>query len=213
MIRKTSLDAYRSLNLHKSQIEVLWWMSEHMAERALTRREIATESRIPINSICGRINELLHDFDPSPIEELPAKNGAHPIRLVFPWPPTQSREVMPNAEVARSRLSVNDSPAGRLHVHHAVTGAAHPQNAVEKDVQTSTPDCCGSVVARSERSSSRVVASDPREEGVTPYVPGRWSMTLDQAKNLQRPPWVGKIPEEFAVEAADVMAKGVHWRF
>ena len=80
-IRDTSLAAYASLDLTAGQRRVLGWLVEHAPARWMTRQQIADESRIPIQSVCGRVNELLHDYQDAPIEEGPAVDGAHPIRL------------------------------------------------------------------------------------------------------------------------------------
>ena len=80
-VRDTSLEAFKRLDLTAGQRRVLNWLAEQPAGATFTRQEIADQSRIPIQSVCGRVHELLHDFQDPPLEELPARDGAHPVRL------------------------------------------------------------------------------------------------------------------------------------
>lgn len=78
MIRDTSLDAYRRTDITAGQQRVLDAFS---AGETMTRDDIAARTGMKLSSVCGRVHELLHDFSPPKLEELPARNGKHPLRL------------------------------------------------------------------------------------------------------------------------------------
>lgn len=57
-VRDTSLQAYDSLKINRGQQRVIDFMTKYPG-RDWTRNELATMSGIPIQSVCGRVNELV----------------------------------------------------------------------------------------------------------------------------------------------------------
>lgn len=84
MIRETSRAAYHSLDLNESEKKVMGWFHSQPNGSSFNRREISQRSGIPINSVCGRVNELVAK---GYLEELPAERdpvtgkSAHPVRI------------------------------------------------------------------------------------------------------------------------------------
>lgn len=82
-VRDTSLMAYDSVNLSLGQRRVVDFMKSRN-QRDWTRAEIARDSGIPINVICGRVHELVGK---KVLEEWVRRNcritgkQAHPVRL------------------------------------------------------------------------------------------------------------------------------------
>jgi predicted transcriptional regulator len=56
-VRESSIDCYRGIDLTCGQSKVIAFLVEHPGE--YTRNELAKLSGIPINAVCGRINELI----------------------------------------------------------------------------------------------------------------------------------------------------------
>lgn len=56
-VRESSIDCYHGIDLNRGQAKVIAFLVEHPGE--YTRNEIAKLSGIPINAVCGRINELI----------------------------------------------------------------------------------------------------------------------------------------------------------
>lgn len=80
-VRDTSLAAYRSLDLNVGHRKVLAAFEHGPGTLELTRQDIADRTGMKLQTVCGRVNELLHEFSPPKLEELPARNGKHPLRL------------------------------------------------------------------------------------------------------------------------------------
>lgn len=78
MIRDTSLAAFDRINLTAGQQRVLTWCRSHAAE-SWTRQDIADGSGMKLQTVCGRVHELLES---GLLAELPAVNGKHPLRLL-----------------------------------------------------------------------------------------------------------------------------------
>jgi hypothetical protein len=82
-VRDTSLDAYHGIDLTRGQAKVVAFLLSHPA-RDFTRGELSHLSAIPINAICGRVNELIAA---GTIEERVRRACAfsgkqcHPVRL------------------------------------------------------------------------------------------------------------------------------------
>lgn len=81
MIRDTSLAAYDRVDLSDGQRKVLQAFELGPGLLELTRQDIADRTGMKLQTVCGRVNELLHDFTPPKLEELPARHGKHPLRL------------------------------------------------------------------------------------------------------------------------------------
>lgn len=87
-VRRTSLDAYDQIKedgrLSERQRQVMLFFHELKKGTALTRREIALMSGIPINVICPRVLELI---EKGYLEEMPAeldpvtRAKAHKVRI------------------------------------------------------------------------------------------------------------------------------------
>lgn len=94
-VRGASINAYRGVNVTASQRRVLDFLAKY-PRRDWTRNELATMSGIAINSICGRVSELI---ELGVLQELglrPCKfsgRRAHPLLLL----PTQQTRVMEQA--------------------------------------------------------------------------------------------------------------------
>lgn len=56
-VRESSIDCYHGIDLNRGQAKVIAFLVEHPGE--YTRNELAKLSGIPINAVCGRINELI----------------------------------------------------------------------------------------------------------------------------------------------------------
>lgn len=74
----TSLAAFRQVDLTGGQRRVLALFHAKPWGFAATRQEIADQTNMLLQSACGRVHELL---EAGILEELPARNGAHPVRL------------------------------------------------------------------------------------------------------------------------------------
>lgn len=84
MIRRTSKEAYESLDLNASEAKVMLFMHSLPNGTKLNRRQISAKSGIPINAVCGRVNELVRK---GYLQELAAeqdpvtRKSAHPVRI------------------------------------------------------------------------------------------------------------------------------------
>jgi len=82
-VRDTSRLAYDALDLNAGQFRIVAFLRDHHP-KAFTRAELARASGIPINAVCGRVNELLKL---GALEELVRRGcttsgkQAHPVRL------------------------------------------------------------------------------------------------------------------------------------
>lgn len=77
-VRDTSLAAYDQVNITAGQRRVLEAFGKG---DKLTRDDIAARTGMKLQTVCGRVHELLHDFTPAKLVELPAVNGKHPLTL------------------------------------------------------------------------------------------------------------------------------------
>lgn len=78
----TSLAAFKRANVTAGQQRIIDFLRARPKLRP-TRQEIADISGMKLQSVCGRVNELIYDFGDTPwIRELPARDGAHPLELI-----------------------------------------------------------------------------------------------------------------------------------
>ena len=84
-VRDTSLTAYDALDLTQGQAKVLRFLSENTYRADWTRGEIAKYGGFPIQSVCGRVNELLAQGRLTEQEQVrPCRvtgNSAHPVSI------------------------------------------------------------------------------------------------------------------------------------
>jgi len=73
--------AFARVNISAGQARILDFLRARPRLRP-TREEIATLTGMKLSTICGRVNELLYDFDPPLLRELPVRDGAHPLELI-----------------------------------------------------------------------------------------------------------------------------------
>lgn len=201
-VRDTSLVAFDCLDLTAGQRRVLNWLGAQPPGAKFTRQEIADQSRIPLQSVCGRVNELLHDYQDPPLEELPAKDGAHPIRLKNK-PPEGShgdeaqREQYLRASEGREACGEDGTAVSR--VAPAISLA---------------PDLLSAAARGPKPEGNPAVGPAPPADpiGVTPVLQGRMSMTAARAKAIVEHPQARLIPEWCMAEAREVVERGMHWR-
>lgn len=74
----TSREAFAKVDLTAGQQHVLDWFHVQPTGLSATRQQIADGTGMLLQTVCGRVHELL---DAGEIEELPAVDGAHPLRL------------------------------------------------------------------------------------------------------------------------------------
>ena len=78
----TSLAAFKRANVTRGQQKIIEFLRARPRLRP-TRQEIADLSGWKLQSVCGRVNELIYDFGDTPwIRELPVRDGAHPLELI-----------------------------------------------------------------------------------------------------------------------------------
>lgn len=77
----TSLLARRHVNITLGQQQIIDFMRARPKLRP-TRQDIADLTRMKLQTVCARVNELLYDFDPPILRQLPAVDGKHPLELV-----------------------------------------------------------------------------------------------------------------------------------
>lgn len=85
MIRDTSLEAYRGVDLTAGQAKIVSFLLRHQDRADFTRGEIAALSGIPINCVCPRVLELIVS---GVLMEMPrrackfSRRGAYPVAFV-----------------------------------------------------------------------------------------------------------------------------------
>ena len=84
-VRDTSLAAYDALDLTQGQTKIMRFLSENTYRCDWTRGEIAKYGGFPIQSVCGRVNELLAQGRLTEQERVrPCRvtgNSAHPVSI------------------------------------------------------------------------------------------------------------------------------------
>lgn len=69
-VRESSIDCYHGIDLNRGQAKVIEFLMANPGD--YTRGELAKESGIPINAICGRTFELIES---GALEERPVKRA------------------------------------------------------------------------------------------------------------------------------------------
>jgi len=77
----TSLAAFKRANVTAGQRRIIECLRNRPRLRP-TRQELADLLGMKLQTVTPRVNELIHDFDPPWIRELPVRDGAHPLELV-----------------------------------------------------------------------------------------------------------------------------------
>lgn len=84
MIRETSMEAYKNLDLIESEAKIMRFFHSQRHGATFNRRQVSVLSGIPINCVAGRINSLVAK---GYLEELDAERdpqtgkSAHPVRI------------------------------------------------------------------------------------------------------------------------------------
>lgn len=156
-----SRQAFKRVNVTAGQEKIVAFLRARPNLKP-TRGEISDLTRIPINVVTARVFELINDFDPPMLRELPIRDGARPLELIENAP----RSTHCDGSMADEFPQTGGLPA-----------------------------------------SSMVIASHAaRPIGVRPYIPGRWSMSIEAAKQIVKDP-----ANAFIEEARKVIQTGAHW--
>jgi len=136
-VADTSRAAYRKQDLTAGQRRVLGAFRDGAS---LTRHEIAHRQDMPLQTVCGRVHELLHA---GALRELPAVAGKHPLVLnsaqrdlavkpaVEPITPPQAVDSLPTSAANEACAS---APADGVVYGQTLPGASGPRGILVRDM-------------------------------------------------------------------------------
>lgn len=161
-------------------------------------------SGMKLQTVCARVNELIYDFGDEPwIRELPAVDGKHPLELIE-YTEGAGRGMSPAASHGAREMRTNNAlrQGGDGSV---LASVADPHTAAGPGITDSRADHRSKLDGPGVLPKKRLVY-------VTPYIPGRQSMSVEDAQRTLAHPMVHLIPDWLTDEARDVVKKGEHWR-